>query len=295
MSKNRENLSESNDYDQLNFEEIDNFDLESKLSDDFTEVEGEYDLLEDDENTNEIDEEPVESDSLKTFDEIVYDDFEKKLSDVDITEYFGSDIVDVESLTIEDAIQDYKDGHEEAFNKIYENYAPKLERLGRRKNNDELPLELAEVLFKAVKTYRVDCNTKFNTYFWRCARNAIGAINIRNNAKKRTAEHGVISMQQSFNMKESEVLFESFVEDRTSELRYDESNFKMMLEKNIYPYLKPSEIKAIKMLLAGYTLDEIGQALGGITAPAVHVKLRRLPKKKNIGKQLKMLFENYCV
>ena len=48
------------------------------------------------------------------------------------------------------------------------------------------------------------------------------------------------------------------------------------------------------MLLNGYTLEEIGSALGGITAPAVHIKFRRLKDKKIVGKHLYQLLENHA-
>lgn len=238
---------------------------------------------------------------LKTFDEIIYDDFEKKLLTQDddaIEEELVNDI-DLSKLpvSLEQAVADYQEGTDEAFDYLYDYYKPKLERLSYRKNDEELVQELGIVLLRAIQTFDDSCGAKFNTYFWKCARNHMGTLNIRKRAKKRTAENGIVSMQQPFSMnnsKDSEAEIGSLIKDTEGELSYEKSMFHMTLEQNVFPYLKENEITAIKMLLDGYTLEEIGQQLGGITAPAVHVKFRRLAEKKHVGKQLRLLYEMYC-
>ena len=86
---------------------------------------------------------------------------------------------------------------------------------------------------------------------------------------------------------------ENFIEDKHSNYEFDNVLFNTFLEKNIFPILSKSELKTIQMILKGYTLEEIGEELGGLTAPAIHVKLRRLAKKPVIGKQLKELCNFY--
>lgn len=238
-------------------------------------------------------------DDCRSLEEIIYDDFEDKLSNEDALEDEEDEVVlnniDLSGLpiTLEDAVADFQSGEKEAFEYIYNHYKPKLERLSYRQNDEDLVQELSIVLMRAVETFNNGCGAKFNTYFWKCARNHMGTLNIRKSAKKRTAEFGTVSMQQSFNTKDSDVELGAFIEDKNGELNYEKRNFHMVLEENIYPYLKESEVKAIKMLLDGYTLEEIGEALGGITAPAIHVKFRRLAEKKIVGKQLRFLHDTY--
>ncbi|MFW6008068.1 MAG: RNA polymerase sigma factor [archaeon] len=247
-------------------------------------------------------------DSVKTTDELIYESFEENLEDEDFDfdedfeDYEDYDVdVDLSDLPIplEQAAKDYQDAIEgeirnNSFNYIYNHYKPKLERLGYRKNDDELAQELTIVLERAANTFDSNGGAKFNTYFWKCARNHMGTLNIRRNAKKRTAEHGTVSMQQKVSLTyNTETEIGDFIEDDSITETYDKSIFYYTLENEVFPYLKENEVVAIKMHLQGHTLEEIGQALGGITAPAVHVKLRRLAQKKVVGRQLRDLYKYY--
>lgn len=228
-------------------------------------------------------------------DEAILGDFEQRfaMKDKDIDEE-AVEVNSEDQMKLETAVREYQNGISESFDYIYGFYRPKLERLGYRKNDEDIVQELSIVLLKAIETYDKSAGAKFNTYFWKCARNHIGTLNIRKSAKKRTAEFGIVSMQQSLNTKDSEAEIGDFIEDKECAMDYDESIFKMFLAENVYEHLKENEVKAIEMLLLGYTLEEIGSALGGITAPAVHIKFRRLKDKKVVGKHLKQLFESYC-
>lgn len=250
-----------------------------------------------DNNTLSYDETIMDDSFCKSFDEILYNDFESKLENfeqIDEEDEIDSDLenVDLNGLPVplEQAAMDYKNGELEAFDYIYSHYKPKLERLSYRQKDEDLVQELSIVLLNAVQTFDINGNAKFNTYFWKCARNHMGTLNIRKSAKKRTCSQGVISMQQSFSSNETEVEYGTFIEDKVSTQCYQDSLFNIILEENIFPFLKSSEITAIKLLLQGYTLEEIGKQLGGITAPAVHVKLKRLSNKKEVGKQLRELY-----
>jgi RNA polymerase sigma factor (sigma-70 family) len=249
-----------------------------------------------------------ESEELKSFDELVYEDFEKKLNnynddmddinnteDEEIKKIISSINLAALPVPLEQAVQDYQDGERDAFDYIFNHYKPKLERLGYRMHDDDLAQELSIILLKATETFDITCGAKFNTYYWKCARNHMGTLNLRKNAKKRTPEHGIVSLQQSFSSNDSDVQLEAFVEDKADEENNIEKRmFHLVLENEVYPYLKDDEILAIKMLLQKYTLEQIGKALGNITAPAVHVKFRRLKDKKHVGKHLKILYETYC-
>lgn len=260
-------------------------------------VEEDYDFGYD-ENTNKEEEnaeieENEEDEIFAGIDDIIYNDFEKRLLEHDDFEEELTGVSEVEDISLEQAVQDFQNGVPEAFDYIYNQYRPKLERLSSRKNDQDLLPELGFVLWKATETFNKAGGAKFNTYYWKCARNHMGTLNIRKNAKKRTAEHGTVSMQQTVSNKDSEIELGAFIEDKNSNTPFDNELFKIFLEENIYPHLKKSEISTIKMLLNGYTLEEIGQELGGITAPAVHVKLRRLADKKIIGKQLRDIYDMY--
>lgn len=192
-------------------------------------------------------------------------------------------------IKLEKAVKEYQDGQVEAFDKIYLYYKPKLERLGYRCNDDDIAQELGIKLIEAVATYKFDSGVRFNTYFWKCAKNHIGTLNIRKNAKKRTAEFGTVSMQQIVATKDSEMSLADFIEDEQAKENFDDTLFDIFLNDSVYCHLKESERQAIKLLIAGYTLEEIGKKLGGITAPAIYIKLKRLKNKKNVGKQLEQL------
>lgn len=197
-----------------------------------------------------------------------------------------------EKLTLEQAVKEYQNGNLKSFDYLYAHYKPIFERVSYRYNDDELSQELSIVLYKAALTFDVSCGAKFNTYFWKCARNHMGTLRIRKNAKKRTAENGIVSMQHSFGTRdESDMVVSDYVEDPACLKNYNDSVFELALKDKIYPFLKKDDITAIKMIMQGFTLEEIGKYLGGITAPAVHVKFRRFANKKNIGKQFRELYK----
>lgn len=194
--------------------------------------------------------------------------------------------------SIEYKILKYQQGDESMFDEIFNEYKSKLERVSIRKGNKELFGELIEALWSAVKTFKIEYGVKFNTYYWKCANNHLGILNIRKNAKKRQANNNIISLSKIINNSDNETNIENFIEDKNSNNEFNNSLFNIFLEKNIFPKISDSEIKTINLILEGYTLEEIGKKLGGLTAAAIHVKLRRLAKKPCVRKQLKELY-NY--
>lgn len=283
--------------------------MKKKLNFSSTNEETDFDLKcttydeDDDEITDEIiDDEEYDDDdtkAVKSIDEMIFEDFEKNFdlegleNDNDMQELIKTEneILN-KNIPLEEAVKDFQNNIPEAFDHIYEHYKPKFERLARRQNNEELVSELSIALLKAVDTFQDNKGAKFNTYFWTCARNLLGALKTYNKAKKRTAENGIISIQQCYSNEKSEVQLEAFLEDEQNSKFQDRSIFKLLLESEIYPYLKDDERIACEMIQRGYTLEEIGEKLGGITAPAVHVKFRRLASKKNVGKKLRNMYSN---
>lgn len=267
----------------------------------------------------------VESGSIGELDQLIFEDFKQRLgggTELNIEEADFENESD--EISLEQAVQDYKNGIQEAFDYIFSIYKPRLERLGKRMNDDELAQDLSIVLFKAALAFSEKGGAKFNTFFWKCAQNHIGTQKIRKAAQKRGGnkkansellkalkakeksglgltleeQHELtrleeesrptktVSLQSTFDTKDSSVEIGSFIEDSNLKNQYKTSVLMTDLE-SLSKTLKPNEYKAIQMIIDGYTLEEIGKELKGITAPAVHVMLRRLGQKKNIIPRLR--------
>lgn len=241
-------------------------------------------------------------------DEILFKDFQERLEEED-EDLFEND--EVSNLSLEQAVYDYqKNKITEAFDYIFEHYKPILDRLANRKNDEDLSQELSEVLWNAVQRFDALAGVKFNTFFWTCAQNHMGTQKIRRNAQKRsgakkvevtainpetgleetvieTIKTKVVSLQATLNSKDSETEIGSFVESTTFKNQYDESELDICLRQlHNAGLIKHKEMKAIQMIRDGATLAEIGQELDGVTAPAIHVMLRRLGHKNQVRKQL---------
>jgi DNA-directed RNA polymerase, sigma subunit (sigma70/sigma32) len=258
-------------------------------------------------------ENPTNVQSEPQIDEILFNEFkenymEEKNSQFDLEEEIN--LLD-DDLNLEQAAYDYKYNNiAEAFDYIYEHYKPILDRLAKRKKDEDLSQELSEVLWNATLKFDPNAGVKFNTFFWTCAQNHMGTQNIRKNALKRsgakkvetkiynpeTGEHEVvvetiktqtISLQTTLNSKDSESELGSLIESDTFKNEYDTTNLNLSLDKLFNDGLiKEKEYQAIKMIMNDAKLHEIGEKLGGVTAPAIHVMLRRLQNRKNLRKQL---------
>lgn len=219
---------------------------------------------------------------------ILSDEFDEMFKDLDV-----HDIKDYTNLSLEDLVLDFqKNENNIIFEKLFEAYDDKLKRFSSRQNDMEIYPEMLEVLWRAAKTFNINGGAKFNTYFWKCAKNHMGLRNTRKKAKKRNAEYGVISIHQTVSYKDSENEIESLIEDKSIENDFENTEFYTFLKTDIFPNLKEGEIQAIQLLLNGFTLEEIGKQLE-ITAPAVHVKFRRLADKKVVGKHFKDLYNQF--
>ncbi|AEO93559.1 gp300 [Bacillus phage G] len=242
--------------------------------------------------------------SQETLDQVLFEDFQKNLKEEEIE--FDKAVEETSKLEVEQAVYDYLNGENGAFDFIHNHYRPILERLAYRKGDDELAQELSIVLYHAVLKYDILADVKFNTFFWTCARNHIGTQNIRKNAQKRSGakkmevtrvnpETGeeetvvevvktkVISLQSTVKNKDAETELGNFVESDYTKLDYKKLNLELSLNQiKEAGIINKKEMTAIRMVIEGATLIEIGEALGNITAPAVHVMLRRLGKKDRV-------------
>ena len=257
----------------------------------------------------------INDEGLESLNEMLFQDFQKNLEEEGIELELEKEINEIKEETskfdIEQAVYDYLNGQQESFDYIHNYYRPKLERLAYRKNDDELTQELSIVLYHAIQKFDILADVKFNTFFWACAQNHIGTQNIRKNAQKRSGakkvevteinpETGeeevitkviktkVVSLQSTLKNKDTETEVGNFIENNYTKNDFKKLNLELSLKQladnQIISY---KEMTAIKMIVEGATLHEIGQALGDITAPAVHVMLRRLGKKKHIGNYLR--------
>jgi RNA polymerase sigma factor (sigma-70 family) len=199
------------------------------------------------------------------------------------------------SHILEDAVAAYQSGDDTAFDILYKEYRPKFERFAIRMKDDDAVQELSIALIKAADAYKPNAGTKFNTYFWTVAKKHIGTVNIFNHAKKRYSEHGIVSLNKKVSdftdSGSSDIELGDCIKDESIESKADESLFRVFLENDIFPKLKKDEAKAINMLLDGYTLAQIGEACGHISAPAIHTKIRSL-RNKSVSLNIKEWLEN---
>ena len=159
-------------------------------------------------------------------------------------------------------------------------------------NNEDITQELSIALLKAVRTFKTGMPAKFNTYFWKIARNHIGTMNIKNNAKKRTADGGVVSIHSVINVDGSEIEFGDMIEDETFGQQFEDATLRAFLHNTIFPHMKDLDKQALQLYLKGYTLEEIGNRLGGMSAPAIHVKIKQLKSREIIYKAICKYFED---
>ena len=199
-----------------------------------------------------------------------------------------------ENNKLNDWIKEYQETkNEEVFNNIYKIYEPYIENKAKKENNININFasECNLALYNAVMNFDVDnkTNASFNTFFFKCIKNQINVINNNLNAKKREANKNTISIQRNNSDGENkETTLEDIIEDKNQEESFKNVEFNIILQK-LLSKLKDDEKKAVKLIIAGYSLKEIGEILGNITAPAIFTKLRRLRNKKSIQKELDAL------
>ena len=179
-----------------------------------------------------------------------------------------------------------KTGDLDAFETVYNFYKPKFDGVAYRSGNEDVTQELSIALLRAFETFKEGKHAKFNTYFWKIAHNHLGTLRIKNDAKKRTAENGIVSYNVTKTIEDSEVEYGDLIVDEKAEKKFEEVTLNTFLDHNIFPYIKAIDVKAIKYYLKGYTLEEIGRKLGGISAPAIHVKIKRLRNQEHLFKAI---------
>ena len=208
-----------------------------------------------------------------------------------------------------------KSNSNDIFIKILMKFKSSFERIASQKRDEDLIQELSEVLWNATKNYNVEAGVKFKTFFWTCVHNHIGTKKIRKSAQKRSGSQKiqvkrinettgeeelvddiyvppVVSLQSNILSSEnSDTELGELIESKMFKKQYIDIDFIVCLEDFFNSgLLKENEKKAIKMIIDGDTLFDIGQALGGKTASAIHFMLRRLKDKRSVREYLlKML------
>jgi RNA polymerase sigma factor (sigma-70 family) len=223
----------------------------------------------------------------------------KKVKLIDIfKKIFNSKENKSEEEKINGLIKEYqKTRSEDTFNEIYKIYEPIIINMSKGKDevNINYQSELNFALYNAVLNYNTEnkTNATFKTYFIKCAKNQVNVINLSLNAQKRKCMKGCISMQSNniVTEKGEELTLENVLEDLAASESFHKIELKSVLH-TIMKLLKPDEIRAIKLVMQGYTLKEIGEKLGNISAPAVHAKLKRLAKNNIIAANIDSL--RYC-
>jgi RNA polymerase sigma factor (sigma-70 family) len=246
-------------------------------------------------------------------DGILFKDFKEKFEDedLDIDEFLEeiedeNDLKTIEksiektikefnkksSISLEQAVINFKNGVIESFDQIYDHYKPILARYGKRYNNEELAIELLDiVLLNAAKTFDENAKTKFNTYYWTCVHNHVNCYRIKNNAQKRAHNKDMKSLQDKFMHKgdATERDLESRIEDANSNDDQKNKELKMSIMA-LEDCLKSQEITILLKLIDNYTLQEIGNSLG-VTAAAVCMSLKRISNKTKAAKKLKEILK----
>jgi len=166
--------------------------------------------------------------------------------------------------SIEDAVFDYKVGYKEAFEYIYNFFYPKIEYMAMEKSNkndiiyEDLVSEICFQLLQCVDKYNGGI-VKFNTFFWRCAQNAVGLYFTRKNAKKRANEFGVISLDTAIDIDDKTM--QELISDERVEEMFHSIETGMVWNNAIKPLLTQKEIKLFELTSSGYSTDEIGEIM----------------------------------
>lgn len=174
----------------------------------------------------------------------------------------------------------------------------KIKTFAFNSNDDELCSDLQYVFFKAINAYDPNKKTKagrsimFNTYFTKCMKNYICVKKTFNNAQKRIPKHETLSLD--FILKQQEdtdvtTMNAAKLDSMVDHNSFINIEFQDFLERKIYPGLKEIEVQLLSLYLKGYTLDMIGKQVGGLKAPNVHIKLKRIFKKPHIIRNAKEL------
>lgn len=176
------------------------------------------------------------------------------------------------------------------FEQIYNLYKNKFNRVSVRMNNEDISQELSIALFNAVRTFNTKYLAKFNTYFWKVARNYIGTLKIKDNAKKRIGKQ-ILYLDQPINFDGEEVMLGDIIEDPSMENQFDDIILDEFLEKELYNQISEADVQIFKLYLQGYTITEISQLLD-TTVINIFTRIKRIKQLKPFINKLLEYFPN---
>lgn len=169
---------------------------------------------------------------------------------------------DLNKLVIQYQQEDNDTIKNDIFTQIYKHYYPKFKYIALKFHNEDFVQELCIALIKAIQNYNSSMNVKFNTFFWKIAKNHIYTIIYYNNAMKRVPTLPLVYLDKPINNDSTDIvsLIDIIEDKRITQLNKDQE-FYTFLETDVYQYLKPIHIAFIKLYLCGYTFDEIHNIL----------------------------------
>jgi len=184
------------------------------------------------------------------------------------------------------AVYKYQNGDKYQYEYIYSIYEKKLSNGQYKFNDTELAAELLDVaLLQAVNSWNINGNTKFNTYFWRCAKNYMCVYNKHNNAKKRLSNKNTYSLDKDYkDDTNSNCSLESIIEDKQQVDIIKNINLINTI-KSMTHLLTNREIFVLMGLINKFTLEEIGSKLN-VTSAAVCIMIKKIRENEYVSNKL---------
>jgi len=187
----------------------------------------------------------------------------------------------INQLVIQYQQEDNETIKNDIFNKIYRYYRPKFNYIAFKFHNEDLSQELCIALIQAIHKYNPLLNIKFNTFFWKIARNYIHVIIYYNNAKKRIPTLPLAYLDKPIDTSDETINLIDIIEDKRIAQFNNDMEFYTFLETDIYQYLKPTHIAIIKLYLCGYTFDEISNILN-VNIMTIYNHIRSIRNNKKV-------------
>ena len=176
--------------------------------------------------------------------------------------------------TLEEAVSDYQYGCQEAFNYLFRYYKSKLEYNVNRYHDEDVFQELSMILHRCAKRYRAGGSSKFNTFFWTCAQNHLGAYTDAKKTYKRRCNEEAVSLDAPLD-DEGENTIGSGLVDEAAAGEFDSVTLKDALECTVYPVISKEDRYIINLIAEGEAMTSIGRRLG-VSTMAIYNRLRRL-------------------
>ena len=178
-------------------------------------------------------------------------------------------------------LQYQKNPIDENFELIYNIYKQKFNSIAFYMQDEDIYQELSIALYNAVISFNKDHITKFNTYFWRCAKNYLGILKIHSQAKKRNSGQLIYLDQPIVN---NEYSYLDLVEDYSIQNKLDDILLDLFLEQAL---CKVPELNRniFIMYIHGYTLTDIQQILH-VPIASVFLKIKKIKESVAFRKKI---------